>query len=149
MMVGRDHSFRNWNVYQDRGPPWVNRASIDRVRGFRTLQEKRRRGQSTANSSHKIRQKHSSGGRLPLHPASIPKQARNTGATCRGNVDKATAGPAAHTRMTGEFLMDVVVSHKLVGSAWLCARHEFCRWEMCRRNDFTTTHFVLSQNYFR
>ena len=66
MLIGRDRSFRSWSVYQDKGPRWVGHrglavismfnnfltmyrnhtgASIDRVRGFGTLQEMPQRGQ--------------------------------------------------------------------------------------------------------
>ena len=44
--------------------------------------------------SHKIQQEQSPGGRLPLPPSPTPRQAGNTRATCRGNVDRATACPA-------------------------------------------------------
>ena len=56
---------------------------------------------------HKIRQKQSSGSQLPLSPALTPGQAGNTRATCRGIVDKATASPSAHKRMTGKYETDV------------------------------------------
>ena len=46
--------------------------------------------------------------KAPLSPTPAPRQAGNTRATCRGVVDKATGHPAAHTRMTGKFFIDVV-----------------------------------------
>ena len=78
-------------------------ASIDRVCGSRTLQEMQRRAQCC----HKIRQKQSSGGRLPLSPAPAPRHAGNTRATCRGIVDKATASPVVYRRMTGKYMLDM------------------------------------------
>ena len=65
------------------------------------------RSVESVQQCHKIRQKQSSGGRLPLSPVPTPKQVGNTRATCRGFADKATASPAAFKRMTGKFLLDV------------------------------------------
>ena len=63
------------------------------------------RSVESAQQYHQTRQKQSSGGRLPLSPTPAPRQAGNTRATCRGVVDKATANPAAHTRMTGKSML--------------------------------------------
>ena len=92
-------------------------ARIDRVRGFRTLQEVQKRGQWKAFSS------------VARSPAS--KQAGNTGAMCRGIVDRAIANPSAHKRMTGKYMLDVLgglgfvaKATKHLGFVWLCARQE-------------------------
>ena len=61
---------------------------------------------------HQIRQKQSSGGRLPLSPAPAPRQAGNTRAVCQGIVYHSTASLAAHKRLTGKHVLD-----------FLCARH--------------------------
>ena len=71
------------------------------------------------------------GGRLPLSPAPAPRQAGNTRATCRGNVDNATTSPAPHKRLTGKLLLHLfggsgflAESDRSFGFALLCARHE-------------------------
>ena len=56
---------------------------------------------------HKIRQMQSSGGRLPLPPAPASRQAGNTRAACRGVVDRATADPVYHQRMTRKYMLDM------------------------------------------
>ena len=56
-------------------------------------------------------------GRIPLSPAPAPRQAGNTRATCRGVVDKPTASPAAHTRMTGKPLLGVFGGHDFLTKA--------------------------------
>ena len=93
-------------------------AGIDRVCGFRTLQEVQRRGQWKAFISVTRYDKSS---RLAAPPT--PRQAGNTRATRRGTVDKATASPAAHKNMTGKYMLDK--SNQLFGFAWPCVRHEF------------------------
>ena len=76
-------------------------ASIDRVRGFRSLQEVQKRGQWKAFSSV-TRYDESSRLATDYHCLPrTPKQVGNTRATCRGIVDKATSSPAAHKRMAG------------------------------------------------
>ena len=85
---------------------WVNKlltvhqtrhsgANVDRVQGFRILQE--------VQSIHcrKIRQHQSSASRLPLSRSPAPKEVGNSRATCWGIVDEASASPAVHNRMTG------------------------------------------------
>ena len=83
-------------------------ASIDRLRGFRTLHKVQKRGQQRAFSRVTRYAKCS---RLTAHynalPAPTPGQAGNTSATCRGIIDNASASPAAHKRMTGKSLLGV------------------------------------------
>ena len=43
----------------------------------------------------------------PLSPATAPRQAKNTRATCRGIVDRSIANPPAHKRLAGEYILDV------------------------------------------
>ena len=97
-------------------------AIIDRVCGFRTLQELQRLGQWRSFSSvHWIRHKQSSGGRLPLSPARTPKQPGNTRAVCRGIVDKATAWRLANP-MTGEYVINLFGGSGSLTKAtiWIC-----------------------------
>ena len=84
-----------------------------------------------AQQCHKIEQVQSIGGRLQHSTSPVPNQVGNTRATCRSFVDKATASPADHKRMTGKYLLDVfggrgflpkVLNH--LGLRGLCARHE-------------------------
>ena len=63
------------------------------------------RSQTCGGAEHHLRQAFI-GTTLSLS-ALAPRQAGNTRATCRGNVDKATASPAAHKRVTGKYLIDV------------------------------------------
>ena len=86
--IVQDGNRRSWTQQHDCVPNRPSGASIDRVRGFRILQEVQKRGQW----------RHS----LPR----APKQDGNTRATCRGVVYK-TASPAAHKRMNGKYLFDV------------------------------------------
>ena len=83
-------------------------ASIDPVRGFRTLQEVQRRGQWKAFSSFTRYHKSS---RLAADYHSLPCPFRDrletSRATCQGIVDKATASLAAHKRITGKCMIDV------------------------------------------
>ena len=85
-------------VYQTRH----SGASIDRMRGLRTLRDMQRRGQWTAFSSVTRDDTSSRLATDDLSPAPTPEQAGNTRATCRGIVDKATASPAAQKFMTGK-----------------------------------------------
>ena len=74
-------------------------ASIDRIRGFRTLHK------SAKTKSVKTFQQcrmSSAAGRLPPSRSPDPKQAENVGSTCRG-----TAPPRAHKRMIGKYVLDV------------------------------------------
>ena len=166
-MVGGDRSFRNRNIHQDRSPRWSvlhqtrhNGASTDRVRVPELCKKC----------------KDEIGGRLSA-VSQDTKQAGNTCATCRGIVDRATASPLVHKRMTGKFLLDVfsgpgffakashhvalrgnVLDTKFGPKVWRdkapCSHQNSTRrlrWKMCRGNDFTstTTHFVLFQSYLR
>ena len=92
--------FRNWSVYQDRGPRWVgpyvpNTSQWSQHRSSARFQNSARNAKTRSVESvqqcQKIRQKQTPGGRLPLSPVPTPKQAGNTRATCRGIVDKGTA----------------------------------------------------------
>ena len=116
-LVGRDRSFQNENIYQDWSPRWVGPhgpelvsmdqqaphhvpntsqwASIDQVR----VQEIQTKLVEGLQQCRKIRQQ-SPGGPLPLSPALASKLSGNTRATSRGIVDKATASPLAHKRMS-------------------------------------------------
>ena len=79
-------------------------ASIDRERGFRTLQEVQRRGQwSSVTRYDKSR-------RLAADYHSLPRL-RNKLETLAQRAEvfltKATESPAAHRRMTGKYMIDV------------------------------------------
>ena len=76
-------------------------ASIDRVRGFRTLQEAQRRDQWKAFTSVTRYDK------TVICRPTAPRQAGNIRATCRGIIDKATASSAAHKRMIGKYMLDM------------------------------------------
>ena len=56
---------------------------------------------------HKMRHEQSLAARLPLSRSLGPRLAGSTRPTCRGIVDKATAIPSAHKRMTGKYTLDV------------------------------------------
>ena len=74
-------------------------ASIDRVRGFRTLQKK-----ATTKLVESFPQCYQIRHGLPLSPSHAPKQAGNICATFRVIVDKEIANPSAHKRMFGKYM---------------------------------------------
>ena len=127
--------------------------SIDRVRGFRTLQEKAGAGGRRAAVSQDTTKA------VVWRPTSTlsspaPKQSGNTRATCRGVVDK-FGGSGFLATATNQFGCGFVLDTKfgprydVTQPLWnLTGR---LRLEVCRSNDFTstTTHFVLSQGDLR
>ena len=127
--------------------------SIDRVRGFRTLQEKAGAGGRRAAVSQDTTKA------VVWRPTSTlsspaPKQSGNTRATCRGVVDK-FGGSGFVATATNQFGCGFVLDTKfgprydVTQPLWnLTGR---LRLEVCRSNDFTstTTHFVLSQGDLR
>ena len=91
--------------YVPNAPQWSQHRSGARFQNRATSAETR--SVESFQQCHKIRQKHSSCGRLPLSPAPTPKQAGNPRATCRGFINRATASPAARQRMTGKYIFEV------------------------------------------
>ena len=85
-----------------------NGAGIDRVRGFRTLQEVQRRGRWKAFNSV-TRYDKSSRLAADYHSVahSLQDKVETPAQRSQGIVDKATASPAAHKRMTGKSVLDV------------------------------------------
>ena len=105
----------------------------------------------------KIREKQSSGKRLPLPVHHAPKQTGNTRATCRGIMGRTFVHPPAHKRITGKYMLDIFggtgcLAEKTnhLGFRGAVLNTKF-RSKMRRKNDFTstTTHSVLSQCSFR
>ena len=87
-------------------------SSIDRVRGFRTLQEVQRRGQWKAFSS--VTRYDKSSRQADYHSLPRPLEDKLRTLAQRGVVDKITASPAAHKCMTGEYVLDVFGGSGLV-----------------------------------
>ena len=124
-------SFRNWSIHQDRNPRWVgprgsapvfksatdtfgligltmyqtrhSGASSDRVRGVRTLQEVQTRGQWKAFSSV-TRYDKSSRLAADCHSETSWKKLAQ-----RGEVLTTKQLPAACRRMTGKYMLDVLM----------------------------------------
>ena len=131
-------------------------ASIVHMWAFNTLQEVRERSQW-----------HHS----PSLARSETINLETTRATCRGAVNKATAGPAVHKRMIGSYLLDFFGRSCFLaktGAAYVFDTKLGPRYDVtkplvrtiirqdvsagkCRRNVFTstTTRFMLSQSDFR
>ena len=98
-------------------------ASIDRVRGYRTLQEV-----EGSPVSQDTTEKLSSGSQLPLPLSRAPKQAGNTQTTCLFIVGRTVANPPDHKCMTSRYMTDVFGGAGALakkdgspGFAWPCA----------------------------
>ena len=108
MVMGRDCSFRNWSVYQDRGPRWVgphvpNTSQHRSDARFQiSARNAKTRSVESVQQCQKILQKQSSGGR------SLPRPLRNKLETLAQRVEvlwTAFADPVVHKRMMGNFCL--------------------------------------------